>query len=219
MLWTGAELSGVILAGGESRRMGKDKAFLRVGGRRLIDRVLNAMEAVAGEVIIVTNNPQEYAGLGARLVCDEYPGTGALGGMYTGLLAASLPYSFVVACDMPFLDTELLRYMAGQVQHYDVVMPHLGAPEPAADAKTTARARDLHPLHAIYSRRCLEPIKQALDRGDLRTVAFLSEVNVRFVGRREIDRFDPQRRSFFNANTPAELSRARQLSRTTESHA
>lgn len=206
-------VSGVILAGGESRRMGQDKAFLEVGGRRLIDRVIDAIERVTDDVIIVTTTPGDYAGCGTRLAEDLYPGTGALGGIYTGLHAAEHPCSFVVACDMPFLNVELLKYMSSQIQHHDVVMPYVGDEEPATNTRATAKARDLHPLHAVYSKRCLEPIARALERGDLRTIAFLPDVDVRFVGRREIEQFDPQHRSFFNANTPEELHRAQDLSR------
>ncbi len=207
-------MSGVVLAGGESRRMGQDKAFLRVGGRRLIDRVLSVVRRLSDDVIVVTNSPDEYAGLDARLVCDEVPGAGALGGIYTGLLTAAHRNSIVVACDMPFLNRELLRYMARQIQDYDVVMPYVGEGEPASETKATAKARDLHPLHAVYGKRCLPPIERALERGDLRTIAFLQDVDVRFVGRAAIERFDPDHRSFFNANNPTDLQRARELSRT-----
>lgn len=208
-----ARLSGVILAGGESRRMGEDKAFLQVGGQLLVERVLEAVSAVADETIIVANTPEKYADFPARLASDVYPGTGALGGIYTGLLVAEHPRSLVVACDMPFLNVGLLRYMAGQPWQYDAVIPYLGEDEPSAETQTTAKARDLHPLHAVYSKRCLGPIKKAIDRGDLRTIAFLPEVDVRFVSRQEIHRFDPEHRSFFNANTPEELSYARELSK------
>lgn len=211
-----AQLSGIILAGGESRRMGQDKAFLEVDGQLLMDRVLGAIRALADDVIIVTNAPEKYTAFPARLARDAYPGTGALGGIYTGLLMAEHPCGLVVACDMPFLNVDLLCYMAGLVWQYDVVMPYLGDEELPTDVRTTrdtARARDLHPLHAIYCKQCLGPIEKAIRRGDLRTIAFLPEVNVRFVGRREIDRFDPEHRSFFNANTPEELGYARELSR------
>lgn len=188
--------------------MGEDKAFLRVGGRRLIDRVLDAVSAVAGEVIIVTNTPEEYEALPARLARDVYPGTGALGGIYTGLVMAEYPRSLVVACDMPFLNVDLLRYMASQEEAYDVVMPYLGEGEPSTKTHATAKARDLHPLHAIYSTRCLAPVERAIERGDLRTIAFLPDVDVRFISRGEIDRFDPEHLSIFNANTPEELRHA-----------
>jgi molybdopterin-guanine dinucleotide biosynthesis protein A len=135
-----------------------------------------------------------------------------LGCINTGLLVAQHPSGLVVACDMTFLNEELLQYMATQIEQYDVVMPYVGEVQPSANTRSTARARDLHPLHAIYCERCLEPIERAIGRGDLRAIAFLPEVRVRFVGRQEIDRFDPEHCSFFNANTPEELRRARELS-------
>lgn len=191
--------------------MGEDKAFLQLGDQLLIERVLEVIRVVVDDITIVTNTPEEYERFHVRLTRDVYPGIGALGGLYTGLLVAEYPYSLVVACDMPFLNVDLLQYMAGQTRQHDAVIPYMGEEEPTADIRTTAKARDLHPLHAIYNKRCLEPIRRALDRGDLRMIAFLPEVDVRFVGRREIDQFDPQHRSFFNANTPAELRYAREL--------
>lgn len=204
--------------------MGEDKAFLPVGGQLLIDRVLTAVGAVADDIIIVTNSPEKYAGYRVRLVRDAHPGTGALGGIYTGLLAAERWCGLVVACDMPFLNVDLLQYMAGLVGQYDVVMPYSGdnplpgemldsAPGQAQEGpQETAKARDLHPLHAIYCKTCLDPIRRGLSRGDLRAIAFLPEVRVRFVGRQEIERFDAAHRSLFNANTPEELQRAREIS-------
>ena len=205
-------ISGIILAGGQSRRMGEDKAFLQVGDELLIDRVLKGVKAVADDLVIVTNSPEKYADFPAQIVRDAYPGTGVLGGIYTGLRVASHLCGLVVACDMPFLNVELLRYMAGQADQYDVVMPYVGDADPSADSQATARARHLHPLHAIYCKRCLEPMRRALQRGDLRAIAFLPEVRVRFVSRQEIDRFDPEHRSFFNANSPDELRHAQELS-------
>lgn len=205
-------VSGVVLAGGESRRMGEDKAFLPVDGRLLIQRVLDVVRPLADDVIIVTNSPGDYVDFPTRVIRDARPGTGALGGIYTGLLEAQYPLSLVVACDMPFLNADLLQYMVHLARQHDVVMPYAGEDEPPAGTRTTAKARDLHPLHAVYSKRCTGPIQRALDRGDLRTIAFLPEVDVRFVGRREIERFDPHHRSFFNANTPEQLRRARELS-------
>jgi molybdopterin-guanine dinucleotide biosynthesis protein A len=205
------KLSGIILAGGQSRRMGTDKAFLPVGGRLLIERVLDVVASLSDDIVIVTNSPERYAAFGARLVADVFPGTGALGGIYTGLQASRHAYGLVVACDMPFLNRELLRYMAGLADEFDAVVPALGTASPDPSSVHTARKWDLHPLHAIYAKTCLAPIERALQRGDLRTIAFLSEVRVRYIGSTEVERFDPQRRSFFNANTPEELERARKM--------
>lgn len=206
-----AGLSGVILAGGKSRRMGTDKAFLKVGGRMLIQRVLDVVEALCDDVVIVTNTPERYASFGTRLVTDIVPGAGALGGLYTGLHAASRHCSLVVACDMPFLNRALLQYMADLVGEFDAVIPALGTVCPDLSDTSNARRWGLHPLHAAYTKACLLPIERAIQQGDLRVIAFLPEVRVRFISPEEVDRFDPERRSFFNANTPEELAQARAM--------
>ncbi len=204
------EFSASVLAGGQSRRMGRDKAFMPVGGRWLIERVLDTLSQVSDDLLIVTNTPEPYAGFGVRIVGDVYPGTGALGGIFTAIQAARHPYTFVVACDMPFLNADLLRYMAVLAPAYDVVVPRLASDgrDRAADPKSTAKERELHPLHAIYAKTCLEPIERALREDDLRTIAFHSHVRVCYVEQEEIDVFDPQHLSLFNVNTPNELALA-----------
>ena len=144
-----------------------------------------------------TNSPERYSHLQARLVGDVYPGTGALGGIYSGLKAARAEYSLVAACDMPFLDLRLLRYMMLLSPGQDAVIPRVG--------------ELTEPLHAIYSRRCLLPIERVLSAGGLRIMDFFGDVRVRYVEQREIDLFDPQHLSFFNINTYADLERARDL--------
>ena len=207
-------ISGVILAGGESRRMGADKALLELGGQTLIEAVIGRVSRLSREVIIVTNAPQKVEGLGATLVSDVRPGKGALGGIYSGLLAASHFHSLVVACDYPFLHLGLLRYMALLAPGHDVVIPRVVA-RPFSSRRSpgrelsTAREEHLHPLHAIYSRRCLGPIEELLDTGDLRVIAFFPRVRVRYVEQEEVDPFDPRHLSFFNINTPADVERAK----------
>jgi len=192
-------ISCIVLAGGVGKRLGADKAFLRIGGRVLIEGIVKKMARIGDEVIIVTNSPQKYGYLEARLVSDMYPGKGTLGGIYSGLKAARNPYSLVVACDMPFLDLRLLRYMILLSPSQDVVIPRVGGlPEP---------------LHAIYSKQCLQPIERLLAAGSLKIIDFFPEVRVRYVEEQEIKLFDPQCLSFFNVNTPADLEKARSLAR------
>lgn len=235
-------ISGIILAGGKSRRMGTDKALLRLGGQTLIENVIGKVSQLSQEVIVVANDPQKYKGLvtsslastrarrtnsrmnsgtrqrarQVRLVSDVRPGKGALGGIYSGLLAGSHFHSLVVACDMPFLNLNLLRYMAILAPGYDVIIPRVAARvsfshQPPSKGSVTAREEHLHPLHAIYSKRCLEPIEELLDKGDLRIIAFFPQVRVRYVEQEEIDPFDPQHLSFFNINTPADVERAKAM--------
>ncbi len=192
-------ISGIVLAGGESKRLGADKAFLQIGGRVLIEAIVEKMAQIGDEVIIVTNSPQRYDHLAARLVGDVYPGKGSLGGIYSGLKAAHNHHSLVVACDMPFLDLNLLRYMILLSPGQDVVIPRVGGLT--------------EPLHAIYSKQCLQPIERVLASGDLKIIDFFPEVRVRYVEEQEINLFDPQHLSFFNINSPCDLEKARGLAR------
>jgi len=189
--------SAVVLAGGRSSRLGQDKAFLRINGQFLIERILEKLAQLSDEVIVVTNEIEKYAQFEAIVVGDMFPGTGALGGICSGLRAATRSHSLVVACDMPFLNLSLLRYMQGLAPRCDVVIPRVG--------KLTEA------LHAFYSRNCLPLIEEQLRTGNLRIVSFLPQVRVRYVEGDEMDVFDPDRLSLFNINSQADLDKARQL--------
>lgn len=193
-----AAASSVVLAGGKSRRMGTDKAFLEVGGATIVQRVLAALETLSDDTIIVTNSPEEYAGLPARLVGDFYPNKGALGGIHAGLLAARYDYIVAVACDMPFLNPRLLRHLADLVENYDVVVPDLGGGH-------------LETTHAVYSKGCLEPIERLILEDRLRIVELFPFVRVRYVGLEEVQEIDPRLLSFVNVNTPADWQAVRQM--------
>ena len=184
------EISGIILAGGKSRRMGRDKAFLELGGRSLIEIVIERVQAVAAEVIIVTNAPQRYAHLGARLVCDVYRGVGTLGGIHAGLTAATYDHALVVGCDMPFLNPSLLAHLASLAPQYDAVVPRVDGL--------------FEPLHAVYAHSCLPLIKAQISTRQWQAFSFYPQARVRYVSREEIARFDPELLSLRNANTPAE---------------
>lgn len=191
------EASGIVLAGGQSQRLGTDKAFVKVGGVPLIERVLSQLRELSDDVLIVTNGVESYADLGVRVVRDVWPGMGSLGGIYSGLQATRHERAIVVGCDMPFLDLRLLRFMILLSGDYDVVIPRLD--------------RLLEPLHAVYSRACLGPIEGLLQAGDLRVVGFFGQVRVRYVDQTELAVFDPERLSLFNVNTPEDLGRAQEL--------
>jgi molybdopterin-guanine dinucleotide biosynthesis protein A len=192
-------VSGIVLAGGQSSRLGTDKSFVNVRGQALIEQIVAKLVRLSDDVIIVTNSPEKYDHLETRLVGDIYPGKGALGGIYSGLRAATNAYSLVVACDMPFLDLNLLRYMILLAHGQDVVIPRVG--------------RLPEPLHAVYSKSCLEPIDRLLARGGLKIIDFFSEVRVRYVEEDEVDLFDPQHLSFFNVNTPSDREKMKELAR------
>lgn len=190
-------ISSIILAGGRSSRLGRNKALLELNGQVLIERIINRLEQVSDELIIVTNEVDQYEEFEANIISDVYPGKGALGGIYSGVKRASNPHSLVVACDMPFLNVSLLRYMQGLATPYDVVIPRVGQSTEA--------------LHAIYSKNCLPFIERQLLEGDLRIIHFFPNVRVGYVEQEEIEIFDPQHLSFFNINSEADLERARQM--------
>lgn len=190
-------LSGVVLAGGQSRRLGTDKALLEFGGQTLLARTVETLAPLCREVIVVTNSPQAHAHPAARLVGDLLPGMGSLGGIYSGLMAATTQYSLVVGCDMPFLNPEVITYLASLAPGYDVIMP--------------CRQKLLEPLHSIYSKPCLPFIKNLLDKRQLRIFDFLPHVRVRYVAESELAPWDPGHRSFLNINTPQDLAEVRAL--------
>jgi molybdopterin-guanine dinucleotide biosynthesis protein A len=192
-------ISGIVLAGGQSSRLGMDKSFVNVKGQSLIEQIVAKLTRLSDDVVIVTNSPEKYDHLEARVVGDIYPGKGALGGIYSGLRAVANAQSLVVACDMPFLDLNLLRYMILLACGHDVVIPRIG--------------EFLEPLHALYSKSCLEPIDRLLARGGLKIVDFFSEVRVRYVEEEEVDIFDPQHLSFFNVNTLSDLEEMKKMAR------
>ncbi len=181
-----------IQAGGKSSRMGTDKSFVPFLGRPMIEVVRERVEGLGDELIIVTNKPDAYAYLGLPMFGDDYPDTGPLGGIYTAVHHARHERTLVVACDMPWLNRALLEYMVGLRETADVVVPRWDKfPEP---------------LHAMYSKACLEPMREKLEAGMLKITAFYGRVAVRFVEREEIARFDPDGRSFVNVNTPDDLA-------------
>ncbi len=187
-------MTGIVLSGGENRRMGTDKAFLKVAGAPLIEHVLRSLKGVFQEIIIVTNAPQRYAAYGVQVVGDALDVRGPLTGIYSGLLKSSDEYNFVVACDMPFLNSGLISYMAGLAAGYDIVVPSAGGL--------------LEPLHAVYRRQLIPVIEQEIRKDRKRIRGIFDQARVRYISDEEIDRFDPVRKSFKNLNTPEEYEEA-----------
>ena len=198
------DLSVAVLAGGQSRRMGQDKALMEVGGRALIEHVLEAANPFATETIIVASERPEYERFGTRVIPDKFPRSGSLGGIYTALSESTTQYCLVLACDMPLVNPDLLRYMASLERDYDALVPSL--PPDRADQ---GEGETLETLHAIYSRNCLPAIERQLNAGVFKIIGFFSEVRVKKLSEDVIREFDPQLLSFFNANTPEEFDWAR----------
>jgi molybdopterin-guanine dinucleotide biosynthesis protein A len=190
----------VVQAGGESRRMGQDKALLPFLGKPLITRVISRVADLADEVLVTMNTPENYSFLGLPLVSDVYPGRGALGGLYTALNAASQPFVGVVACDMPFVNPDLLKAELDLLVHTgcDTVMPQVGD--------------GTEPFHAVYRRdACLPAIRAALQAEKWRVNSWFADVNMRYLSPEEILEYDPRQLAFWNVNTPEEFRRAEQM--------
>lgn len=190
-------IAGVILAGGKNIRMRKNKAFLELGGQRIIDRTAGLLQEIFSQVILVTNTPLEYTYLDLEIVTDLIPKSGPLIGIYTGLFYSSYFLSFITACDMPFLNRKVIEYMITISKNYDVVIPHL--------------KDGYHPLHALYSKRCMKFIEELIREDNLKIIDFFSKVKVREVTPDEISSLDPTLNAFLNINTPDDLERVRGL--------
>ena len=186
-------MTGVILAGGESTRMGKNKAFIEINGKRIIDRTVSLFREIFDDVLLVTNTPLDYIELKVRIVTDLVPGKGSLGGIYTGLFFSSSPKAFFVGCDMPFLDRRVIQYFLSLAQTADIVVQ---------------RTKDYwQPLHAIYPRTLLKPIERLLQQGELKIIKTYQGMRVREVTGEELKRFDPDLHTLSNFNTPEELKK------------
>ena len=197
------KISCIVLVGGKCLRLGRNKALERVGNKNLLERVLATLSLLESDIILVAaenGNSLSLTGYPQlRKTIDTYSGKGPLGGIYTGLVESSSFYNLVVACDMPFLNRALLQYMVELASDYDLVVPRVG--------------KLVEPLHAVYSKHCLEPIEYLLKRGNLSIINLFRLVKVRYVEAREIDRFDPKHLSFLNVNTEADLEKAKELMR------
>jgi molybdopterin-guanine dinucleotide biosynthesis protein A len=192
-------LSVVIQAGGESRRMGVDKALIPFLGQPLIVRIVNRLASLGDEVIVVTNSFPDYEFLGLPLVSDVYPGRGALGGLYTALNAASHPQVVVAACDMPFINRSLLS-------HQVTVLNDTGS-----DAVIPKTGFGVEPFHAVYNRHCLPLVEAAVKAGAWRVDSWFKEAKIHFLTQQETRDHDPLQIAFQNLNTPQDVKEAEDL--------
>jgi molybdopterin-guanine dinucleotide biosynthesis protein A len=184
-------MTGIILSGGKNTRMGQNKAFLRVGGERLIDRTVRIYRKIFPEVILVTNEPLLYLDQPVTIVTDLLKHKGPLMGIYTGLFYASCDRIFLAACDMPSLNGNFIRYMVDHTADEDIIVP--------------ASPGGLEPLHAIYSKRCMGPIGRQLEENRLKVTGFYKGLKQTVIGEKIMKMYDPEGRMFMNINTPADL--------------
>lgn len=195
--------SAVVLAGGLSRRLGHDKRRLQLwgaAGPTLLAHVVGLAGRLCDDVVAVLNDPDDWAGLPARITPDLYADGGSLGGIYSGLLAARHEYALVVACDMPLLSEALLEAMLARPRDYDVLAPR------SLEAGATRNRLGLETLHALYGKRCLAPMRAALESGRRQIATFFPEVRVAVIEPDETLRYDPLGRSFVNVNTPEQAA-------------
>lgn len=183
-----------ILAGGHSRRMGMDKSFVLLDGKPLIQHVIERVSALNSGVMLITNSPEKYTRFDLPMHADVIPESGALGGLYTALTYCPTEYAVCVACDMPFLNPQLLQHLIDQRGGYQAVAP-------SVDGQIEA-------LHAVYSRSCLSVIRQQIDARQLRLSDLYSLLHAKLVDAADLRRIDPDLRSFVNLNTPDSLSHA-----------
>ena len=192
------EIVGVILAGGKSRRMGSDKAFLEIGGVPLVARVIDVLLSVFTTVAIVSKDIQKFSSIkGAQLIQDLFPEQHALGGIYTALSTFPGRDCFVFSCDLPFLNPRLICCMAKEMNGYDALIPQ--------------SRHGLEPLHALYSGRCLDDIERQIHERNWNLEALLQKIKFGILNPTMLHTSDPEELSFFNVNTPEELQRAQAI--------
>jgi molybdopterin-guanine dinucleotide biosynthesis protein A len=188
----GKKITGIILSGGKSIRMGENKAFIEIEGIPIINRIFTLFQGLFQEIIIVTSEKEQFINLDAKIYSDLFPNRGVLAGLYTGLFFSSFMYSFCVACDMPFLKESVIKYLIKNIQNNDVIVPRT--------------KEGLQPLHGIYSKNCLGPIKNIIEQGKYKITDFYPMVEIKIIDEVELYSLDPTRESFINVNTQEELN-------------
>ncbi len=195
-------ITAILLAGGRSRRMGgRNKAFLEIDGKKIIQRELEILEGLFKEIIVITNTFDQYDFLEKPMFSDIKPGFGSLGGLYTGLVKCSREYGFVVPCDMPFLNERVINYICERSLGHDVTVPRID--------------EHFEPLHAVYSRRCAPLMEVLMSHGDLKIIDLFGDVDVLEIDQDELRRIDPELKFILNVNSPTDFTSAVNMSKNT----
>jgi molybdopterin-guanine dinucleotide biosynthesis protein A len=181
----------VILAGGENKRMPVIKSFIKIEGDTIINRQLMVLKALFYNIMIITNEPQRYIHLKIPLYGDVYPRRGPLTGILTALINSKTEWVCITACDMPFLNEQLLRYMASQTEGYECVVPCNGS--------------QVEPLMAFYCRNSADAMEKALKAGERKIQRFLACQKVKYIKKSTIKHLCPHNRTFINLNTPENI--------------
>ncbi|MEE8190538.1 MAG: molybdenum cofactor guanylyltransferase [Candidatus Scalindua sediminis] len=185
-------MNAVILAGGKSSRMGSNKAFLKLESKTFIEHQIDLLREIFNEIIISANTPSVYKHLNIPIIKDIYPNKGPLGGIHASLINTSSFYTFVLACDMPFVEIDLIKHLKSFIKGHDVVVPQIN--------------KGLEPLHAFYSKNCIAPVKRALDNNNLRIIDFFPQVNVKVVKLDSLASSDKFKKATKNLNTTEEYN-------------
>jgi FdhD protein len=184
-------ITGAILAGGQSTRMGSDKALLELHGQRLLERVHCTMASLFGSALLITNSPERHAFLPCPAAPDQFVGAGSLAGIHAALTHAATEWVFVVACDMPLLSRSVISYLCSLRDTYEIVVPESSS--------------GLEPLHALYHRSCLPEVEAMLSGSRKRIIELYDLKKTRRVPWHEIARLPGAETTFLNLNTPAEF--------------
>jgi len=194
------QVKGVVLAGGQSSRMNFNKAFANIGGKSSLQIILDKFHKIFAETIIITNDPELYAGYTQRIETDLFPRRGPVAGIHAGLYYASYDTVFVMGCDMPFIDTSLIAYLVDQLGKYQAAVPEIEG--------------CLQPLAAVYSRSCLPVFEYHLQNDKLKLIRIIEEeLDIRVVKEEELAQFGQVKEIFLNVNDAAALQKAQQIAR------
>lgn len=185
-----------ILAGGKSTRLGFDKASARIGDESLIELVIRKISPLFENIAVITRKDSQIPDMGYKVLYDLMPGSGSLGGIYTGLVRSPSYFNFFFSCDMPFIEPEFIKSMLDEPKNYDILLPRSG--------------KNFEPLHAIYAKGCLPVVRQLLASGVLRIIDLFSKVNVKYIEESQWKKFDKNGKMFHNINTPDDLKLAQE---------
>lgn len=188
------------MAGGQNKRFsGMNKALISVGGKRILDRIYEIFDSLFDEIILVANDPLKYLEWDLHIVSDIFPFRSSLTGIHTGLFFTNNFYTFITACDIPFLKKELVETIINSIETgVDVIVPE------------SSKGR-MEPLCAVYSKRCLKPVENNLIQKELKIEQFFKKVRVKKLSENILREKDPDLISFFNINTPEDLARAEEI--------
>lgn len=183
-------VSAVILAGGDSTRMGQNKALLPLGNKSMIERIVDLLRPLFNEIILVTDNAEEYSMLKDIIFVKDkinMKEKNSLVGIYTGLIVAKNPYTFTLPCDMPFLNPDLINYMIQAIKKQDIVIPFVKG--------------HYQPLHAIYGKGCIDAIKKSLDKKQYKITNFFDGMSIEIIDDDVVKKYSKDMKCFLNINT------------------